>query len=74
VITFNFTLNVPAVSYLYVGTFDNPIEQTFKTSIIFVFGESRIFHEMPPQPYVNGTWNDSDVQKAIEKHLKSLEI
>jgi hypothetical protein len=29
---------------------------------------------MPPQPYVNGTWNDSDVQKAIEKHLKSLEI
>jgi len=57
-----------------VGTFDNPINETFTTSIIFVFGESRIFHEMPPQPYVNGTWNDEDVDKAIEKHLKSLEI
>jgi hypothetical protein len=57
-----------------VGTFDNPIEETFTPSIIFAFGENRIFNEMPPQPYINGTWNDSDVDKAIEKHLKSLEI
>jgi len=57
-----------------VGTFDDPINETFKPSIVFVFGESRIYHELPPQPYVNGTWNDEDVKLAIENHLKTLEI
>lgn len=56
------------------GTFDNPNDETFKPNIVFVFDESRIFHELPPQPYVDGTWNDGDVEKAIENHLKTLEI
>lgn len=56
------------------GTFDNPNNETFTPRIVFVFGESRIFHELPPQPYVDGTWNDSDVEKSIELHLKTLEI
>jgi len=57
-----------------VGTFDDPINETFKPSIIFVFGENRIYHELPSQPYVNGTWNDEDVENAIENHLKTLEL
>ena len=57
-----------------IGTFDDPIKETFTPSIIFVFGESRIFHELPPQPYVNGTWDDSNVELAIENYLKTIEI
>lgn len=57
-----------------IGTFDNPIEQTFKPSILFKFGDSKIHHELPPQPYVNGTWTDVNVELAIENHLKTLEI
>ena len=56
------------------GTFDNLKEKIFKPIIIFVFGESRIYHDLPEQPYINNTWDDNDVELAIENHLKTLEV
>jgi len=38
-------------------------------------GESMTYsiaHELPAQPYVNGTWDDADVMAAVENYLKTI--
>lgn len=61
-------------TYEIHSTLDNPNDETFTVSIVFVSGMTRIFNQLPPQPYVNGTWNDADVQKAVEVYLKTIEV
>lgn len=58
-------------------TVDNHIKETFSPAIIVGSEKSNniaIYHRLPPQPYVNGTWGDEDVVNAVENHLKTLEI
>ena len=54
------------------GTKDFFKDKTFQPSITFVIGNSRIFHQLPPQPYVNDSWDDAIVESAIENYLKSI--
>lgn len=56
-----------------VKTIDHSDSQTFTPCIIFNESErTNIYYELPPQPYVNDTWNDEDVQVAILNHIKQL--
>jgi hypothetical protein len=53
---------------------DLPQAQTF-TPLIALKGEAltySIAHELPAQPYVNGTWDDVDVMAAVESYLKTI--
>jgi hypothetical protein len=52
------------------GTFDNPKNETFQPSIIWLWHGSRINELLPEQPYVNGTWDDENVNNAIENYIK----
>lgn len=58
-----------------VSTIDRPLQQQFQPAIEFVRGERvRIHHDLPPQPYVAGTWTDEDVEQAVAAHLVTLEV
>ena len=58
-----------------ISTLDNPIKETFTPSLVFIDGDRiRIGHDLPPQPYVKGTWTDEDVQNAINKYLQSIDL
>lgn len=56
------------------GTRDYYKTEEFQPSITFIFGDSRVFHQMPKQPYVNGTWSDKTVEDAVEAYLKDIAI
>jgi hypothetical protein len=68
----------PGVEIQYNGyelfrTIDNPIAQTFAPQIVILGQEGvRIFHDRPPQPYVEGSWGDTDVAKVIESYIQTL--
>lgn len=54
---------------------DFPSEGKFRPHIIFSVGENiRIAHEMPSFDYVDGTWNDEDVEVAIENYLNEINL
>ena len=54
---------------------DFPSESKFRPHIIFSVGENiRIAHELPKFDYVDGTWEDEDVNNAIEGYLPTLEV
>lgn len=56
------------------STLDLPAERQFVPAILFRVGENIcIHHDLPPQPYVNGTWTDEDVAAAVSAHLVTLE-
>lgn len=57
-----------------IGTFDNPIDETFTPTIVFVDVNIRIGHSLPAQPYINDTWTDEDVQNAIDNYLASINL
>lgn len=58
-----------------VATVDRPVERTFQPSILLEAGPSiSIHYELPPLPYVNNTWTDTDVQHAVEQHLATLTV
>jgi hypothetical protein len=59
-----------------VETLDNAEVQTF-TPIIYFKTERNgvpfeIAHSMPPQPYVNNTWTDTDVENAVKTYLQTI--
>lgn len=59
------------------STLDDPNAETFTPSIILVDSvnpEIRIGHVLPPQPYVNGTWTDKDVEQTIAKYIDEIKI
>jgi hypothetical protein len=71
----NITLEDPIVELDY--TVDNPKNETFMPVIVLVDKINpaiRIGHELPPQPYVEGTWTDEDVENAIQEYIKSISV
>lgn len=56
------------------STLDNPNAETFTPTVVFISGKTRIANQLPPQPYVNGSWTDEDVSNAIENYIKSIEV
>ena len=58
-----------------MGTYDDPINETFTPTIRLTDGENvKPWHDLPPQPYVKGTWTDEDVQNAIDKYLNEIDL
>lgn len=58
-------------------TIDDAKSKTFTPMIVIVDKENqkrRFAQYLPPQPYVNGTWTDEDVEKAITKHIDEIKI
>lgn len=55
-------------------TIDDPINETFTTTLRIVHANYDVLHNMPAYPYVNGTWQDSDVQNAINDYLPTITI
>lgn len=61
-------------SYEVHSTLDNPNDETFTVTVVFISGSNKIANTLPPQPYVNGTWTDQDVENAIQEYIKSIEV
>lgn len=61
-------------TYEVHSTLDNPNGETFTPTVIFISGKTRIANTLPPQPYVNGTWTDQDVENAVQEYIKSIEV
>lgn len=61
-------------TYEVHSTLDNPKDETFTVTVIFVSGKNRIAAIIPSAPYVNGTWTDQDVENAIQEYIKSIEV
>lgn len=58
---------------IIVSTLDLPRLQRYRPSIELVMGDHvRIHHDLPEQPYVDGTWTDADVSASVEAHLLTL--
>lgn len=57
-----------------VQTIDDDINDTFTPHLLFINGESRIYHVMPPQPYVNGTWTNATRDNAVRAYLESIAL
>lgn len=58
-------------------TIDDAKAKIFIPMVIFVDPKDerrRFANYLPAQPYVNDTWEDSDVQNAIDNYLKSIEV
>lgn len=56
------------------STLDNPKDETFTPTVVFVSGKTRIANQLPPQPYVNGTWSDKDVNDAVENYIQLITV
>ena len=61
-------------TYEVHSTLDNPNDETFTVTVVFVSGKNRIASTIPSAPYVNGTWTDQDVENAIQNYIKSIEV
>lgn len=61
-------------TYEVHSTLDNPNNETFTVTVVFISGSTRIANTIPPAPYVNGTWTDADVESAISEYIKSIEV
>jgi hypothetical protein len=61
-------------TYEVHSTLDNPNDETFTVTVVFVSGSTRIANTIPSYPYVNGTWTDEDVENAIQNYIKSISV
>ena len=57
-----------------ISTIDWPQDESFQPAIILRTAYCEIYHELPAQPYVNGTWSDEDVYNAIAAHLETIHV
>lgn len=55
-----------------LSTIDHPKNETFTPSVLFVSGKTKVVVTLPPQPYVNGSWTDTDVEQAIAKYIDEI--
>lgn len=55
-----------------VQTIDKAQDKVFIPCVIIHAPNIKIYHILPPQPYVNGTWEDEDVQAAIINYFNQL--
>jgi len=56
------------------STIDNPNNETFTPTVVFISGANKIANTLPPQPYVNGTWTDDDIQKSIDEYILAITV
>lgn len=61
-------------TYEVNSTLDNPNDETFTVTVVFVSGSTRIANTLPSASYVNGTWTDQDVENAIQNYIKSISV
>lgn len=55
-----------------VQTIDKNKDEVFIPHVRIISEGVDIYHELPPQPYVNGTWDDPERDAAIQKYFESL--
>jgi len=55
-----------------VETVDHPLAETFTPRVIISDSTGEYSHTLPPQPYVNGTWTDEDVEASVTNYFNSL--
>ena len=55
-----------------IQTIDKPQDKVFIPCVIIHAENIKIYHILPPQPYVNGTWEDEDVQVSIINYFTEL--
>lgn len=58
-------------------TIDDASAKTFTPMVIFIDSDNpmkRYAKYLPAQPYVNDTWEDKDVEDAVNEYIKSIEI
>lgn len=58
-------------------TIDVPKDQVFIPVIVLIDKDNptrRFGQYLPPQPYVKGTWTDTDVEAAIAKYIDEIKI
>jgi hypothetical protein len=55
-----------------VETVDKPLDETFIPRVIISDSTGEYSHTLPPQPYVNGTWIDEDVEASVTNYFNSL--
>lgn len=55
-----------------VTTVDIARDEVFQPTVIIHAENIKIYHVLPLQPYVNGTWEDEDVQAAIINYFTEL--
>lgn len=55
-----------------VETVDRAAEETFTPHVLVSAPNITIYHELPPQSYVKGTWGDDEVQDAITNYFSKL--
>ena len=51
-----------------------PSDNKFQPEVLVITENIKIYHVLPPQDYVNGTWNDNDVQNAIKNYFEQIKI
>lgn len=61
-------------TYEVHSTLDNPNDETFTITVVFVSGSTRIANTIPASAYIKGTWTDKDVENAIQNYIKSIEV
>jgi hypothetical protein len=61
-------------TYEVHSTLDNPNDETFTVTVVFVSGSTRIANTIPASAYIKGTWTDEDVENAIQNYIKSIEV
>ena len=61
-------------TYEVHSTLDNPNDETFTVTVVFVSGSTRIANTIPASAYKKGTWTDEDVENAIQNYIKSIEV
>jgi len=55
-----------------IQTIDKPQDKVFIPCVIIHAPNIKIYHILSPQPYVNGTWEDEDVQVSIINYFTEL--
>lgn len=55
-----------------LGTFDNLKNETFQPSVLLIGENFQIHHDLPEFPYINGTWNDEDVEIVVSEYFQNL--
>lgn len=49
-------------------------KKTFQPSILLIFGNAKIFHELPQQPYVGDFYTEADIETAVEAYLETIKV
>ena len=55
-----------------IQTIDKAQDKVFVPCVIIHAENINIYHELPPQQYVNGTWEDEDVINAVTIYFQAL--